>query len=153
MKDSKAILIECVDHLGIRVRDEKRALEFYKMIGFDVYRRADNDPVIIIRNENGIEINLVINANNPEGDFNILMDSETKFPGLTHLALRVDSITKAIKYLKANGIVITQGPVEFGRDGHISIFIRDPDRNTIELRGRKETNGEIPGLVPYDPNV
>lgn len=81
------------------------------------------------------------------------MDSETKFPGLTHLALRVDSIAKAIKYLKANGIVITQGPVEFGRDGHISIFIRDPDRNTIELRGRKETNGEIPGLVPYDPNV
>jgi lactoylglutathione lyase len=143
--------IEQVDHVGIRVRDRDRAINFYKQLGFEVIEVSALDEVVIIRNSAGVEINLIINANNPEGDHNILMDIETKYPGHTHLALRVSSIIETIDTLKTAGIQITQGPVMFGQDGHVSIFVRDPDRNTLELRGRAENTDEIEGLVIYDP--
>jgi hypothetical protein len=36
-----------------------------------------------------------------------------------------------------------------GQAGSVSVFVRDPDRNVIELRGRDQ--GEIPGLTRYVP--
>ena len=143
--------IEKVDHVGIRVRDRNRAIKFYKHLGFEVIHTANFDEVVIIRNSAEVELNLIINANSPEGDHNILMDSDIKYPGHTHLALRVLSITETIKDLKRAGIKITQGPVKFGQDGHVSVFVRDPDRNTLELRGRAEYSEEIEGLTMYDP--
>jgi len=143
--------IEKIDHIGIRVRDLNRSINFYKNLGFEVIHTTTFDEVIIIRNSAGVELNLVVNANSAEGDHNILMDSDIKYPGHTHLALRVLSITETIKSLKRSGIEITQGPVEFGQDGHVSVFIRDPDRNTLELRGRAEHPEEIEGLTMYDP--
>lgn len=148
---SNTMKIEKVDHVGIRVRDRDRAIDFYKHLGFAVIHTATFDEVVIIRNSAEVELNLIINANSPEGDHNILMDSEIKYPGHTHLALRVLSITETIKSLQRAGIKITQGPVKFGQDGHVSVFVRDPDRNTLELRGRAEYSEEIEGLMMYDP--
>ena len=143
--------IEKIDHVGIRVRNRNRAINFYKKLGFEVIHTATFDEVVIIRNSADVELNLIINANSPEGDHNILMDSDIKYPGHTHLALRVLSIKETIKSLKRSGIEITQGPVKFGQDGHVSVFIRDPDRNTLELRGRAEDHEEMEGLTIYDP--
>ena len=139
-----------VDHTGIRVNNPERALKFYKMLGFDVVTKVEFDPVIIIRNANDVEINLVINAASKHDGHNILMDSETKYAGITHLALRVSSITETLSILKKNAVQITQGPVMFGRDGHVSVFVRDPDRNVIELRARAENLDEIEGLEKYE---
>jgi len=55
-----------------------------------------------------------------------------------------------VELLRANDIEITQGPVKFGRDGHVSVFVRDPDRNTLEFRGREEDLSAIGGVQTYE---
>jgi lactoylglutathione lyase len=143
------IAIERVDHIGIRVRHLDRALAFYRVLGFELAHRAKGDDVAIVRNTHGVELNLIFNANAGDPEANILMDIRDKFPGYTHMALRVASIPATLGALKANGIAITQGPVSFGEQGHVSVFVRDPDRNVIELRGREQ--GEIEGVTRYVP--
>jgi lactoylglutathione lyase len=146
---SETITIEQVDHIGIQVRDLDRALAFYRVFGFTLLRRAEGDDVAIIRNRHGVELNLVFNTNAGDPAANVLMDAPEKFPGYTHIALRVGSIPATIAALQAHGIAITQGPVNFGGDGHVSVFVRDPDRNVIELRGRDE--GAVDGATRYVP--
>ena len=143
--------IQTVDHIGIRVADLDRAMDFYSLFGFVVEHRAENDAVVVIKNHHGVEINLIYNANNDNGGKNILIDVPEKYAGYTHVAFRVGSIADAIIMLRENNITITQGPVSFGRDGHISLFLRDPDRNVIELRGREEDLSELGGVQVYEP--
>lgn len=143
--------IQAVDHIGIRVADLDRAMAFYGLFGFTAVHRAQNDAVVVIKNQRQVEINLVFNANNDSGGRNILMDVPDKFPGYTHVAFRVDSIARTMRMLREHGIRITQGPVKFGREGHISVFLRDPDRNVIELRGRDEDLSELGGVEVYEP--
>jgi len=96
-----------------------------------------------------VELNLIFNANAGDPDSNILMDVPHKVAGYTHMALRVVSIPATITALNANDIAITQGPVSFGQSGQVSVFVRDPDRNVIELRGREQ--GVVEGVIRYVP--
>jgi lactoylglutathione lyase len=143
--------INRVDHIGIRVSDLDRALAFYRVLGFELQAKAANDAVAIIRNARDVEINLIYNANTDGGGRNILMDVGEKYPGYTHVALRVESIKAAIEALRESGVRITQGPVSFGQDGHVSVFVRDPDLNVVELRGREEDFSSLGGLTAYNP--
>jgi len=150
MAETTAIQIHRVDHIGIRVKDLERAMQFYRILGFELRWQDPHDAVAVIRNAHDVELNLVFNAGAGAQD-NILMDVPEKYPGFTHVALRVDSILDAILTLRANAIRITQGPVSFGRDGHVSVFVRDPDRNVIELRGREQDLSSIGGVTAYKP--
>lgn len=143
--------ISGVDHLGIRVSDLDRALAFYRVLGFELQAKAANDAVAIVRNARDVEINLIYNANADGGGKNILMDVGEKYPGYTHVALRVESIKAAIEALRESGVRITQGPVAFGQDGHVSVFVRDPDLNVVELRGREEDVSSLGGVTAYKP--
>ena len=78
------------------------------MLGFTLHAKAGNDAVAIVRNEHDVELNLVYNANADAGGKNILMDVGEKYPGYTHVALRVASIKAAILALRENGVRITQ---------------------------------------------
>ena len=145
----QTVAIERVAHIGIRVRNLDRAVAFYRVLEFTLSHRAKGDDVAIIRNPQGVEINLIFNANAGHPGKNILMDVGEKYPGYTHVALGVVSIPATMAALKANDIGITQGPVKFGDDGGVSVFVRDPDRNVIELRGRDQSG--VDGVQPYVP--
>ena len=149
MSAAPAVAVERVDHIGIRVRDLERALAFYQVLGFELHHKATFDAVAIAKNHTGVEINLIVNANAGDPANNILMDVPEKYAGYTHVALRVASIADTLAVLRAHGIKITQGPVKFGEDGGVSVFIRDPDRNVIELRGA-DAKG-IEGVEQYVP--
>jgi len=124
--------ISAVDHLGIRVLDSARSEAFYQKLGFEVVGRHDAARVVIVRNAAGVEINFIVNAE-PEFDgTNVLMDAPPKRAGYTHVALRVRSVRETISKLVELDIPISDGPVRLG--GSVSLFIRDPDRNVIELR-------------------
>ena len=145
------IEVRKVDHIGVRVRDLDRAMAFYEALGFSLLGKATNDAVAVLKNEDDVELNLVYNATTDNDGNNILMDVDEKYAGYTHVAFSVDSIEPVIRSLGENGIEITQGPVSFGADGHVSVFVRDPDRNVIEFRGRSEDVSSLEGVVVYHP--
>ncbi len=119
-----------VNHLGIRVLDAPRSEAFYRKLSFEV--PAGHGEVVILTNEHGVEINLIVNADPALDGTNVLMDAPPKRAGYTHVALSVASMDETVRWLHELGIAISEGPVVLG--GARSLFVRDPDRNVIELR-------------------
>ena len=123
--------IEAVNHVGIRVREKTRSVPFYESLGFALVADVgfEEGHPIIMRHPSGVVLNLLGPATSDE-DSNILMDIDEKHPGYTHIALTVSSLESARDFVTAKGIEIT-GSFSFGNMS--AIFIRDPDRNVLEL--------------------
>jgi catechol 2,3-dioxygenase-like lactoylglutathione lyase family enzyme len=123
--------IESVNHIGIRIKDKVRSVAFYELLGFDFSSDSgfeDGHP-IIMRHPAGVVLNLLGPANT-QGESNILMDVDEKHTGITHVALTISSLDDAKSFMLDNDIKIT-GSFSFGNMS--AIFVRDPDRNVIEL--------------------
>jgi lactoylglutathione lyase len=126
-----------VNHIGIRVSDKDRSIEFYQRLGFALKADAGFDhghPVIMVH-PSGVVLNLLGPANQP-ADSNILMDVDEKFPGITHFALTVKSLDQAKALMAELNIPIT-GSFSFGNMS--AIFVRDPDRTVIEMDAYGDT--------------
>ena len=122
-------------HIGIRVHDLKRSVVFYELLGFTkTAGPIGPEPVAILDHPSGVEINLVLNAAKAH-EPNILMDVPEKHPGITHFALLCSDIMAAKENLEAAGFPLSGGPIRF-ETGAQAIFVRDPDRNVIELDQR-----------------
>ena len=123
--------IESVNHIGIRIKEKSRSVAFYELLGFEFTNDAgfEEGHPIIMKHPSGVVLNLLGPSNMPEGK-NILMDVSEKYTGITHMALTVSSLDVAKTFMKDNEIEIT-GSFSFG--GMSAIFVRDPDRNVIEL--------------------
>jgi catechol 2,3-dioxygenase-like lactoylglutathione lyase family enzyme len=132
--------IESVNHVGIRIEERSRSVAFYDMLGFELIEDAgfDDGHPIIMKHPSGVVLNLLGPANAGSGK-NILMDVSEKYPGYTHIALTVSDLDIAKSFMEANDIEIT-GSFSF-RDMS-AIFIRDPDRNVIELDAYGKVNKE-----------
>lgn len=74
-------------------------------------------------------ITVTVNAPTPDVP-NPLMDVPVKAPGYTHMALSVASVDDAAAALEAAGFPITE---RMELPGMRAVFVRDPDRNVIEL--------------------
>ena len=131
--------IQKIDHIGIRVKEKKRATDFYGALGFEliVDTGFEQGHPIMMRHPSGIVLNL-LGPSTEAKDENVLMDIDRKHAGYTHMALKIDSLAELEAFLTQKNIEIT-GRFTF-KDMN-AIFIRDPDRNVIEF-------DEYPGEDP-----
>jgi lactoylglutathione lyase len=123
--------IQAVNHVGIRIADKGASIAFYELLGFALLSDVgfEKGHPVIMKHTNGVVINLLGPATVNNGS-NILMDVDDKHPGITHVALTVTSLDATKAFLSENNIEIT-GSFSFGEMS--AVFIRDPDRNVIEL--------------------
>ncbi len=123
--------IEKIDHIGIRVRDKHRATAFYETLGFALIFDAgfEKGHPIMLQHPSGVVLNL-LGPSSEESDENVLMDIDRKHTGITHMALKIGSLADTEAFLAARGIAVTG---RFSFKDMNAIFIRDPDRNVIEL--------------------
>jgi lactoylglutathione lyase len=129
------IPISGLAHIGVRVHDMERAVSFYNLLGFSkTSGPLGPEPVAILHHPSGVEINLILNAPNAN-EPNVLMDVPERHAGITHFALLCPDIVAAKQRLEAAGISLSGGPIQFGPAAQ-GIFVRDPDRNVIELHQR-----------------
>jgi lactoylglutathione lyase len=134
-RQAHPIPIAGLAHIGIRVHDLERSLRFYELLGFTkTMGPVGPEPVAILDHPSGVEVNLILNAPSPDAP-NVLMDVPEKQPGITHIALLCPDIMAAKARLEAAGIALSDGPIRFSPQAQ-AIFVRDPDRNVIELHQR-----------------
>jgi lactoylglutathione lyase len=118
-------------HVGIRVHELERSMRFYELLGFrKVAGPIGPEPVAILVHPSGVEINLVLNAASADTP-NPLMDVPDKLPGYTHIALRCADLDACEAALGAAGYPLS-GRMDLPV-GMRAIFVRDPDRNVVEL--------------------
>jgi lactoylglutathione lyase len=132
---TSAVPISGLAHIGVRVHDLERSLRFYALLGFEKTEGPYGpEPVAILSHPSGVELNLILNAPGA-AEPNVLMDVPQKHPGITHFALLCHDILAAKTALEAAGIPLSGGPMRLGQKAQ-AIFVRDPDRNVIELHQR-----------------
>jgi len=129
------VAISGLAHVGIRVHDLERSVRFYELLGFTkTAGPVGPEPVAILDHPSGVELNLILNATSAAQP-NVLMDTPDKLPGITHIALLCPDLAAAEARLAQAGVSLSGGPIQFG-PGARGIFVRDPDRNVIELHQR-----------------
>lgn len=125
------LAIEKVDHIGIRVTSKAVSVSFYEGLGFETITDVgfDQGHPIILQHPSGVVLNLLGPAT-AGGSENVLMDTADKHPGITHVSFKVTDVDASKAFLEERGIPLSG---EFSFKGMHAIFIRDPDRNVIEL--------------------
>ncbi len=123
------IAIRNIDHVVIRAVDVERAIAFYcDVLGCTEVRRVESIGLIQLRAGMAM-IDLIDASENPPPDGPGNMD---------HFAVRLESFDEAgiRAHLAAHGV--DAGPVKqrVGAEGTgPSLYIQDPDGNTVELKG------------------
>ena len=134
------IRIHGYDHVGIRVSDRDRALDFYAKLGFVPDPEFATDRVAEVVAPDGTRINLIFNGVARPNAHNILLDEPIKWPGCTHAAFIVDRLQDVLDWAAREGVAVTEGPVDWKR--RITCFIRDPDGNVLEFNELMDSDSD-----------
>jgi lactoylglutathione lyase len=124
--------IQALDHIGIRVSNREISIPFYERLGFTQTAYFLNEQANEMQAPSGVRINLIFNGATQPNRHNVLLDDAIKLPGITHPAFVVDDLVALVRWLKQEGIAITEGPISIG-ERRIALFIRDPDGTVLEF--------------------
>lgn len=134
---TRPFTLQRIDHVVLRVRDLARSVAFYReVLGCRVERERDHLGLVHLRagasmiDLVGIDGKLGARGGAPAGEEGRNVD---------HLCLRVEPFDESalVAHLAGFGVA-PDGPAEvnFGAEGDgLSLYFRDPDGNTIELKG------------------
>ena len=124
-------------HVVLRVSDMDRAIKFYEnVLGLNVERRLSEIGLVQLRAGSAM-IDLV-----PQ------KEGEADGRNMDHYAVQIESMDVATlsAHLRRPGVDPGEVRRRYGAEGYgSSIYITDPDGNTVELKGPPEPGQTIPG--------
>jgi glyoxylase I family protein len=130
-----AIAIRGIDHVVLRVQDEAAALSFYcGVLGCAEERRLDKLGLIQLRA--GSSLIDIVPVSGELGRRGAAPGSEGR--NMDHLCLSIEDWNESalLAHLRAHGIEPGEIGRRYGAEGQgPSIYIADPDGNTVELKG------------------
>ena len=130
------IPIRGLDHVVLRVADVERALAFYcEVLGCSEERRIDALGLIQLRA--GDHLIDLVDVNAPLGQAGGAAAGE-QARNVDHFALQVQPFDEAAirAHLEAHGVEPGEVGQRYGAQGSgPSMYISDPDGNTVELKG------------------
>ena len=119
-----------LDHVVLRCRDINRALDFYVcLLGLQEERRIGAIGLVQLRAGRSMIDLIPASAGAARDDANLNVDHVC-------LGVEVAEISQAAAFLKAEGVEVIGEPAQrYGARGMgMSIYIRDPEGNVIELK-------------------
>ena len=126
-----SLQIKGLDHVVLRVADIDRAIAFYgDILGCQVERRLPEIGLVQLRAGKAM-IDLVPRT-----------EDEDEGRNMDHFAVQIErmDVPALTAHLKRHGIDPGEVRRRYGAEGYgSSIYITDPDGNTVELKGPPET--------------
>lgn len=129
--------VASIDHVVFRVRDLERSIAFYStVLGCEVALRRDHLGLVHLRaGASMIDLISLDGSLGARGGAGPGLEARN----VDHLCLRVEPFDEAgmVAYLSEHGATpLAPAEVNFGAEGDgLSLYFKDPDGNTIELKG------------------
>jgi glyoxylase I family protein len=141
--DDVPFRLEGLDHLVLRARDDEALIRFYRtVLGCTVEREAPELGLTQLRA--GRSLIDIVAADSRLGRAGGTPPRHGGGHNLDHLCLRVTPFRAELinRHLRQHGVKPTEVRHVFGAEGFgPSIYLEDPEGNTIELKGPAETAG------------
>jgi catechol 2,3-dioxygenase-like lactoylglutathione lyase family enzyme len=138
------IQLKGLDHVVLRVSDLDRALHFYRdVLGCPVERRLDELGLVQLRA--GASLVDLVDIASPLGRAGGGAASSDAH-NMDHFALTLSSFDEGAvrEWLTRFGVEAGEAGRRYGAEGYgPSIYIRDPDGNTVELKAPPDAEGAL----------
>jgi glyoxylase I family protein len=128
----EGVRIAGLDHVVLRVGNLDRAIDFYqRVLNCHVERRLEQPKLVQLRAGSSL-IDLVPASASPG------QAADNAGRNMDHFAVRVEGFDAAAlaDHLRQHGVEVGEVRERYGAEGYgPSLYISDPDGNTVELKG------------------
>ena len=155
MQDARPKLSSAVHHIGLTVKDLKRSIDFYVLLGAELVSQSADfhgpmaDRILALPDAHFDSALLRM----PAGDYLELLafqhpaGNPLRFnpsdPAASHVGFLVDNIAETFRHLRASGVEFNSEPQEIlegPMQGMKFVYARDPDGAILELVERPDND-------------